>query len=282
MPLGRWTDRAADEGTARRQAVSVSRARRAILPGGPRLARRRRVTRRTTRHSARMGSAEPHETRALARYAFEELRGGVGGVHEIHRAIAGRAFRAVGPGALPARAIHDAITRGVYGGLRGATSLLARTAEAGLRLRPVGDPRWLSTSPRGALVLGALNGLIGDALERERSDLEQTMAVRVGGRPVEAEPASLAATFPRATPRMVIFLHGLMETELAWRLGAGLDGETPRPARSARSCAAGVRASAICGRARWSTTTGVTAIRSSCEPPPAARCRCWRAPPTAS
>jgi pimeloyl-ACP methyl ester carboxylesterase len=173
-----------------------------------------------------MGSAEPHETRALTRYAFDELRGGVGGVHEIHRAIAGRAFSAVGPGALPARAIHDAITQGVYDGLRGATSLLARTADAGLRLRPVGNPRWLSTSPRGALLLGALNGLIGDALERERSDLEQTMAVRVGGRPVEAAPASLAAAFPRATPRIVIFLHGLMETELAWRLGAGPDGET--------------------------------------------------------
>jgi hypothetical protein len=63
-----------------------------------------------------MGKLErrPDETRALSRLAFDELRGAAGGVRDIHFAIAERAFGAVGTGALPARAVHDAVASGVY------------------------------------------------------------------------------------------------------------------------------------------------------------------------
>ena len=168
----------------------------------------------------------PDETRALSRFAFGELRGAAAGVGDIHRAIAARAFRAVGPGALPAQAIHDAVADGVYGALRGAARALTAAADTALRRRPVGEPRWLSTSVGGATTLGALNGLIGDALEREGSDLQQPMAVRDGGRIVSPERAALGGAFPDATPHLVVFVHGLMGTELTWRLGAGPDGET--------------------------------------------------------
>jgi pimeloyl-ACP methyl ester carboxylesterase len=50
--------------------------------------------------------------------------------------------------------------------------------------------------------------------------------VRAGGRVVAPERTALGRAFPNATPRVVVFLHGLMGTELAWRLGAGPDGET--------------------------------------------------------
>jgi pimeloyl-ACP methyl ester carboxylesterase len=175
-----------------------------------------------------MGPPErrPDETRALSRLAFAELSGAAGGVREIHQAIAERAFGAVGAGALPARAVHDAVANGVYGALRGVTGVLGQAADAGLRRRPPSESRGLSSSPRGAVALGALNGLIGDTLEREDSDLHAPMAVRVGGRVVPPEPAALRSAFPHATPRIVVFLHGLMETELAWRLGAGPKGET--------------------------------------------------------
>jgi pimeloyl-ACP methyl ester carboxylesterase len=43
--------------------------------------------------------------------------------------------------------------------------------------------------------------------------------VRAGGDVVAPERAALAAAFPRASPRLVVFVHGLMETEHAWRLG---------------------------------------------------------------
>ena len=65
-------------------------------------------------------------------------------------------------------------------------------------------------------MIAALTGLTGDALEEQGSPLAQPMAVRVGGTPVELEAGSIAAAFQDATPRIVIFLHGLMETEFSW------------------------------------------------------------------
>jgi pimeloyl-ACP methyl ester carboxylesterase len=43
------------------------------------------------------------------------------------------------------------------------------------------------------------------------------MGLRVGGAVVE--PEDVPATFPAATRRLVVFVHGLMETEHAWRSG---------------------------------------------------------------
>src|SRR5215211_1822667 len=169
---------------------------------------------------------EVDELRSLTRLAFEELRDATGGVHGFHQTIACRAFGASGPGAVPARTLHDAIAAGVYGGIGGVTRLLGLAAETGVASRPERDARSLSTSPRGALVLGVLNGLIGDRLEEEDSDLQEPMSVRVNGRPIEPDAAAVAASFPDATPRLVVFLHGLMESEFAWRIGAGPAGAT--------------------------------------------------------
>jgi pimeloyl-ACP methyl ester carboxylesterase len=166
------------------------------------------------------------ELRSLARLGFDELRRAAGGVGDVHRAVAERAFGATGPGGLPARTLHDAISGGVYAGLGGATRLAGIAADAGLGRRAVRDGRRLSASPGGALLVGALNGLIGDTLEREGSDLRQPMSVRAGGRPVALERRALADAHPRAGGRLVVFLHGLMETEFSWRMGAGPDGET--------------------------------------------------------
>jgi pimeloyl-ACP methyl ester carboxylesterase len=166
------------------------------------------------------------ELKSLARLGFDELRRASGGIGDVHRAVAQRAFGATGRGALPARTLHDAISSGVYAGLGGATRLVGIAAEAGLGRRPVPDGRRLSASPPGALLVGALNGLIGDELEREGSDLHEPMSVRVSGRPVPLEAGALAAAHPDAGGRVVVFLHGLMETEFSWRLGAGPEGET--------------------------------------------------------
>ena len=165
----------------------------------------------------------PDEARALTRHSYREVGAAVGGIGEIHRAIAQRAFGASGPGARPAQAIHDAVARTAYAAVREGALLVGRGAEAAVGARLADRP--LSRTARGALALGALNGLIGDALEAEGSELAQPMGVRVGGEVVPPEAAALAAAFPDAGPRIVVFLHGLMETEFAWRYGAGLDGE---------------------------------------------------------
>jgi pimeloyl-ACP methyl ester carboxylesterase len=169
---------------------------------------------------------EPDEIRALSRLAFDELRAAAGGIASVHRAIAERAFHAVGPGGSATHATHDAISDGVYAVLRGATGLIGTAADVALSQRSATADRRLSTSAGGSAVLGVLNGLIGDRLELEDSDLQEPMSVRVQGRAVPPEADALTAAFPRATPRLVLFVHGLMETEHAWRLGAGESGET--------------------------------------------------------
>jgi pimeloyl-ACP methyl ester carboxylesterase len=153
------------------------------------------------------------ELRALTRLGFDELARASGGIGQFQRAIATRAFRASGPAAAPARAIYDGITRGVYAGLGMATRALGVAAGA-VAERREGIP--LSTTPRGAAGIAAIAGLTGDALEEQGSPLAQPMAVRVEGVPVALEPEALAAVFPNATPRVVVFLHGLMETEFSW------------------------------------------------------------------
>ena len=56
------------------------------------------------------------ELRALTRLTFDELSHATGGIAQMHWAIADRAFRPVGSG--PPRALHDAISGGVYAGIR--------------------------------------------------------------------------------------------------------------------------------------------------------------------
>jgi pimeloyl-ACP methyl ester carboxylesterase len=74
----------------------------------------------------------------------------------------------------------------------------------------------LSTTPRGSALIAAVTGLRGDALEAEGSPLCQPMAVRVNGEPVTLDTDALREAFPEATPRIVVLLHGLMETEFSW------------------------------------------------------------------
>ena len=161
----------------------------------------------------------PDELRALAVLAAAELGGAAGGIGGVHDAIAQRVFGALGARAEPVRRAHDTIAQGAYASVGVAATLGGAAAGRLLALRDAGDGRPVSASPRGAAALGVLCGLCGDALEASGSDLAEPMALRVRGRAVPPERAALAAAYPGAGPRLVVFLHGLMETEFAWRLG---------------------------------------------------------------
>ena len=156
------------------------------------------------------------ELRALTLLGFDELRQASGGIGSIQHAVAGRVFRAVGPGAALVRPVHQAVTRGVYAGLGLGTRAIGMAAAAAVAGR---DAPPLSTTRSGSAVIAAITGLRGDALEEEGSPLAQPMAVRVSGEPVATAPEALAAAFPDATARIVVFLHGLMETEFSWGTG---------------------------------------------------------------
>ena len=164
----------------------------------------------------------PHnnELRALSTLAFEELSRFPGAIRDTHLGIAERAFRGVGPAARPVQVIHDTISAGAYGAIASAARLVGRSADVALQSNGVGEDLPLSASREGSAVIAALNGLIGDHLERSHSPLHQQASVRVAGEPVAIQRESVAGAFPEAGPRLVVFLHGLMGTEFYWQWGA--------------------------------------------------------------
>ncbi len=107
------------------------------------------------------------------------------------------------------QAVTAAVCGGLGLGLRAASAGLAKVAETGV------GPR-LEDGPRGRFVSSAVNGLIGDRLVAERPRLAIPMAVRAGGRDVPLDTDGLAAAFPEASERVVVFLHGLCENESYW------------------------------------------------------------------
>lgn len=152
----------------------------------------------------------------------------VGSARDTHEAVSRRVHGVLrlglGSAAAPVEVAHRGIAGAVYGGiglaLRGASAGLDRLAAAG-----VGGPR-LEDDPRGRFVASAVNGLIGDALLRERPHQALPLSIRVDGRDVPPEPGPLAASYPGATGRLVVFLHGLCENESYWNLHRDRTGTT--------------------------------------------------------
>lgn len=159
------------------------------------------------------------ELSALAALAGAEWERAVGGIAATHSAIAERAFRGAGASAAPARAAHDAIAAAAYGSVRTGGSALGRLTARALEARAAGDGQALSQRPAGANVLAVLAGLSGDRLAQEGSVLAPELSLRLGGRPVPPRREALAGAYPRATARLCVFLHGLMESEFAWGSG---------------------------------------------------------------
>jgi hypothetical protein len=164
------------------------------------------------------------EALALRRLAARELAAVPRGVEDVHAAVAGRVFGALGPGAAPVRVMHGTIARGVYAGVSGG--LWAAASVAGSAAARRAGPVALSDTPRGAAAVAALNGLFGDALAAEGSPLATPMTVRRIGRapsdparPLPAaspDPARPRSALAGASTHAVVFLHGLGETEHAW------------------------------------------------------------------
>src|SRR5512143_3561866 len=73
------------------------------------------------------------------------------------------------------------------------------------------------------MLIGALNGTVGDYLHRTGNGLATPMEIIVRGRPLALSRQALAAAYPAATPRAVVLVHGLMSTEHVFELP---DGET--------------------------------------------------------
>ncbi|HEX4012077.1 MAG TPA: hypothetical protein VHX62_18795 [Solirubrobacteraceae bacterium] len=160
------------------------------------------------------------EVRALGELAGDAAAGIASQARDVHAGIAQRVFGALGPSAAPVRLAHDRISGGAYAAARALTGALVRGGAqvAGLTQPP--DAPSIGDAARGRVAIGALNGAFGDRLHRGASALQTSMAIRRDGHDVSADAGGLARAFPDATRRLVVFVHGLCETDEAWRLGA--------------------------------------------------------------
>jgi pimeloyl-ACP methyl ester carboxylesterase len=152
------------------------------------------------------------EVEAVGELAGRALSGTGALVRDVHAAIARRAFAAAGPRGAPARTIHDGVSAAVYGGLRVALEAVPRSAGAALATRAGERAPSLAASPRGARALAVLNAYAGDALAANRSELALDMTLRHRG--ADLDVGRLTGG------RLAIFVHGLGETDAAWRLRA--------------------------------------------------------------
>jgi pimeloyl-ACP methyl ester carboxylesterase len=139
-------------------------------------------------------------------------------VRGMHAGIAGRVFGSIGPAATPTRVIHDGLTQAIYGGVdRG---LRAATRAAGVVAAEIwgneADEALESRTDSVAAAIAAVNGIYGDELTDRANPLAGAMMIRHEGTSVALTAESLAANFPAATGRVVVFVHGWCLTERSW------------------------------------------------------------------
>jgi pimeloyl-ACP methyl ester carboxylesterase len=133
-------------------------------------------------------------------------------VQGVHAAITERVFRNIGPAALPARALHDGISTAVYAGVRAGVATGARVGALVAKARGT-DPEVVSRTRRGSQLQSIVNGLIGHELALENDPLAMQMGFWRHGLPVALDDIEIP------TRKLVVFVHGLFETEQSWTTG---------------------------------------------------------------
>ena len=127
-------------------------------------------------------------------------------VEGMHRSIVGRWFGPLGVVGAPVLADHDTMAKIVY-----------RTVRFGGDVLGVGADAWAAGDGRvGESVQAFVNGLWGDGLGRHGERVEIHMAIRDSDGREAAVDSNLGEVFPAATGRLVVLVHGLLETERCW------------------------------------------------------------------
>jgi pimeloyl-ACP methyl ester carboxylesterase len=159
------------------------------------------------------------EIAALGELAGDAAGGLASQIQQMHSGIAERVWRAVGPAAIPVRLVHDRIAGRSYSAATRLTRELVSGGVRALSARQSEEAGSIERTVAGRAVVGALNGIWGDTLARRHNGLALSMTLRNGGRDVTLTRAGLRQAYPYATPRLVVFVHGLCETDDAWMLG---------------------------------------------------------------
>lgn len=158
---------------------------------------------------------EPARTTDVAALALDHVdRLIVGTARDLHQAVARRAFgatRAVG-GRVP-ESLHDAAVTSLYGAISGFLRVSSGSVRA-LAARGIGRP--VEGSPVGRRIVSIVNGLIGDELRMLDDPQAIVMAVRKEGSDVPVTGWQVAEAFRGGSSHLVVFLHGLCESDESW------------------------------------------------------------------
>ncbi|MBY6684132.1 alpha/beta hydrolase [Rhodococcus sp. BP-149] len=138
-------------------------------------------------------------------------------VQGTHRAINDVVFGVLGRSAAPVRILNEGIADLVYEAVRGGGVAAAEAVTAVSRLLPEDRVSHAVTSTAaGSVVVGAVNGLLGDRLAAEGNDLTVELGPHHERRIVGNDTAMLTTAYPKATGHVAVLVHGLGETEQAW------------------------------------------------------------------
>ena len=142
-------------------------------------------------------------------------------VENLHRNIAG-----LSPiiGTVPTTRTRG-ITGFVYRSIRDVTQTVGIGIDAILAQLP---PLLSATgsTPRRDAAVAALNGVFGDYLDVSNNPLAIEMQLRVDGRAVRPSTSALAETFPNASEKLTVLVHGLCLNDLQWKRDGHNHGET--------------------------------------------------------
>jgi pimeloyl-ACP methyl ester carboxylesterase len=139
---------------------------------------------------------------------------------DVHKAVARRIFGALGPIALPARLLHNAIAATAYASTRAGVKVLPAIAGAVAAETSRPSIEAYHETPRGHFTISALNGFWGDRLAEQHASLAPALALRTHDGRLRRVPGNVVHDVAAPTGKLVVFLHGLCESERYWWYGA--------------------------------------------------------------
>ncbi len=140
---------------------------------------------------------------------------------DLQRAVSDGTYRWLGPPARPVQrytdAASDVVFRTVRAGLRRAGDLGAFVAGARAADAEPGGTTVPTPPSRAATKARAIaHGVVAQQLLEVAPELDQEVSFRLAEGVGPVEPARLPELLPETTSRLVVFVHGLVDTEQVW------------------------------------------------------------------
>jgi pimeloyl-ACP methyl ester carboxylesterase len=133
-------------------------------------------------------------------------------VQDIHRAVTDAGFRLLGPVGRPVQRVTDALTDAAYDTVRVGFFTAGEIAAAAAG--PLGSAG--PASPAAVKARAIAHGVVGDELIALAPELDLELTLRRDGEDIPVDAASLRHAYPDARCRLVLFVHGLVDTESVW------------------------------------------------------------------